>query len=203
MVMVAEIEQKALSCYTLQLPDKGMTETEFFNFCEANPELRIERDSAGKIFIMAPLHTESGRKESLLNYLVSAWNHRTGLGYVFSSSAGFTLPNGAMRSPDVAWITKERYDQVSREERHAFAHICPDFVIELRSGSDTLKALQAKMEEWRSNGCRLSFLIDPFEAQAYVYRQGVETAMQVPFDVVLSGEEVLPGFELALRLLQD
>ena len=201
--MTAEITSEALSYYTLQLPGEGMTEVEFFNFCAANNELRIERDSEGKIFIMAPLHTESGRQESTLIGQVYVWNHQMCLGEVFSSSAGFTLPNGAMRSPDVAWISKARYAQVSKEERQTFAHICPDFVIELRSDSDTLKALQAKMEEWRRAGCRLGFLIDPFEEQAYIYRQGKEAPEQVGFDIALSGEEVLPGFELDLGSLKD
>ena len=201
--MTAEITHEALKHFKLQLPAEGMSEEKFLRFCEMNDEVRIERDSNGTIFIMAPLHTESGGKEADLIAQVYNWNHKTRLGRVFSSSAGFTLPNGAMRSPDVSWISKERYDRMPKEEWHRFAHICPDFVIELRSGSDTLKGLQKKMEEWRSNGCRLGFLIDPFEEQAYIYRQGAEGTEAVSFDATLSGEDVLPGFELELSLLKD
>lgn len=201
--MIAQIEKEALQHFKLKLPDNGMSEAEFLAFCEANDELRIERDSKGVIYIMAPLHTESGRKESILNYLVSAWNYQTKLGEVFSSSAGFTLANNAMRSPDVSWISKQRYAQLPKEERMQFAHICPDFVIELRSDSDTLKSLKTKMEEWRSNGCRLGFLIDPFSERAYIYREGTELVEEKDFNAKLSGEDVLPEFELDLGVLKD
>jgi Uma2 family endonuclease len=148
---------------------------------------------------MPPIGAISGNRESDLNGFVWLWNRQTKLGKVFSSSTIFTLPNGAKRSPDVAWIAKERWDALPLEEQEKFAKICPDFVIELRSRTDSLTQLQAKMEEYLANGVRLGWLIDPMSQQVAIYRpnQAVEI---ISLPTTLSGENVLPEFTLELPL---
>ena len=146
---------------------------------------------------MAPTGGETGIKNSRLNAKVEFWNEKENKGYVFDSNTGFTLPNGAMRMPDVAWIPKEKWDILPVDDRESFAHICPDFVIELISKSDIIKRTMEKMEEWIENGCRLGWLIDPGTRTTYIYKPKME-ATQIPFSETLSGEDVLVGFELKL-----
>jgi Uma2 family endonuclease len=179
------------------------TDDELFEFCAANKELRIERDENGQIIIMPPTGTTSGKHNFKVNALFGRWAlAHEDLGYGFDSSTGFRLPSGAMRSPDLAWIKKERWDLLSPEEQEKFAPLTPDFVIEVRSRSDSLKELQNKMQEWGRNGCRLAWLIDPVEEKAYVYTPQGLTKKAESFAEILSGEEVLPGFELDLSLLK-
>ncbi len=121
---------------------------------------------------------------------------------MFESSAGFTLPNGAMRSPDAAFITQERWEAVSAEDRKGFAPICPDFVVELMSHSDTLKTLQDKMHKWIDNGCRLAWLINPKQHSVYIYRADGDVRVVESLEATLSGENVLPGFTLDLREIE-
>ena len=148
---------------------------------------------------MPPVGAISGNREADLNADLVIWNRQTKLGKVFSSSTIFTLPNSAKRSPDVAWIAKERWDALPLEEQEKFAKICPDFVIELRSRTDSLTQLQAKMEEYLANGVRLGWLIDPMSQQVAIYRpnQAVEI---ISLPTTLSGENVLPEFTLELPL---
>lgn len=178
----------------------GMTEEQFFNFCAKNPDQPMERDKYGNILIMAPIHFDSGANESIAHGELYLWNRQSKLGKVFSPSTGFTLPNGAVRSPDAAWISTEQIAALPENEKQTFAHICPDFVLEIRSKSDPLKPLQEKMEEFIENGAKLGFLIDPYERQAFVYRGDGSVATVADFNAVLSGEDIMPGFELSLQL---
>ena len=175
----------------------NLTEEQFFKFCVENKELRIERDKNKTIIIMAPTGGETGNSNIKLGTKVEVWNEKDNLGYCFDSNTGFTLPNKAMRSPDVSWIPKEKWDILPVDDRESFAHICPDFVIELISKSDIIKRTMEKMEEWIENGCRLGWLIDPGTRTTYIYKQKME-ATQIPFNETLSGEDVLVGFELKL-----
>ena len=181
-------------------PDR-MTEKEFVEFCLQNPDLNIERESDGTTFLMSPIHFLSSRHEARLQRAVMAWNEATDLGEVFTSSAGFTLNNKAVRSPDVSWISHERINALPIEEYERFAHIAPDFVAEMRSHSDSIRRLKNKMQEYIDCGCRLAFLIDPVQRKAWVYRPGKEI-YEAAFSENLSGYDVLPGFELDLNIFQ-
>ncbi|MDJ0844100.1 MAG: Uma2 family endonuclease [Crocosphaera sp.] len=174
-----------------------LTSEEFYQLCQVNPELPLELSRNGELIIMSPVGGETGNKEADLNFQVSLWNHQTQLGLVFSSSTVFDLPNGGNRSPDVAWITKERWDSLTPRQKQKFPPICPDFVIELRSPSDRLQPLQEKMLEYLDTGLRLGWLINLQDRAVEIYRpqQPTET-LSLP--VSLSGEDVLPGFTLLL-----
>lgn len=178
-------------------PIINLTDDEFYEFCQHNSDLRIERTATGALVVMPPTGGESGHRNADLTTDVNLWNRQTELGVVFDSSTVFKLPNGANRSPDVAWITNERWNALSVEQQKKFPPIAPDFVIELRSETDTLKDLQEKMREYMGNGVRLGWLIDPQIRQVSIYRpdQPAET-LQSP--TTLSGEAVLPKFVLDL-----
>lgn len=183
-------------------PETQFSDDELFLFCVANKELRIERDENGQIIIMPPTGSLSSSHNMTVASLLWIWNNRVKTGVAFDSSGGFRLPNGAMRAPDAAWIQKSRWDLLSREEQEKFAPLTPDFVIEVRSLSDSLAELHRKMQEWINNGCRLAWLIDPVEEKAYVYTTQGPTKTLQSFNEKLSGENVLPGFELDLSLLK-
>jgi len=174
-----------------------MTEDEFLDFCMRNDEARIERDSSGEIIIMPPAFSETGAQNSELAFQFETWARTDGRGKTFDSSAGFTLPNGAVRSPDLSWIRHERWNALSEEARDGFAHICPDFVVELRSKTDRLSTLAAKMHEYAANGAELGWLIDPIEKKVYVYRPDREVE-EIDNPSELSGEPLLAGFVLDL-----
>lgn len=175
-----------------------LTDEEFFAFCVANKELRIERNSNREMIIMPPSGSEAGAYDVSLGSEIHIWNRKTKSGKVFGSSAGFTLPNDAVRSPDVAWISRERWEQVPEADRKKFAHICPDFVAEIKSPSDSVQDLQKKMREWMANGCRLGWLIDPDASQAYVYTADDANPPAQPFGRI-TGLDVLPGLEVDLN----
>jgi Uma2 family endonuclease len=183
----------------LNLKTVNLSDEQFYQLCHDNDEWRLEQTAQGGLIIMPPVGAISGNRESDLNADLVIWNRHTKLGKVFSSSTIFTLPNGAKRSPDVAWIAKERWDALPLKEQEKFAKICPDFVIELRSRTDSLTQLQAKMEEYLANGVRLGWLIDPMSQQVAIYRpnQAVEI---ISLPATLSGENVLPEFTLELPL---
>ena len=183
----------------LNLKTVNLSDEQFYQLCHNNDEWRLEQTAQGELIIMPPIGAISGNRESDLNADLVIWNRQTKLGKVFSSSTIFTLPNGAKRSPDVAWIAKERWDALPLKEQEKFAKICPDFVIELRSRTDSLTQLQAKMEEYLANGVRLGWLIDPMSQQVAIYRpnQAVEI---ISLPTTLSGENVLPEFTLELPL---
>lgn len=180
-----------------------MTEDEFFEFCQQNKELNIERDADQNIIIISPTGTESGFYNGNIYTQLALWNRQTKLGVTFESSAGFLLPNGAVRSPDAAWIPKEQYFSFDKKSRQKFIPYCPDFIIELKSPSDNLKDLQKKMEEWVANGTRLGWLIDPETQTSYIYHQDSSQEILQGFYRSLSGENVLPGFVLDLKELLE
>ena len=182
---------------TLQFNDDG-----FFDFCQANPELKFERTKHGEIIIMALTGGRTGAKNMALSAQLWLWNNQHQAGIAFDSSTGFRLPNGAIRSPDAAWIAKERWEALSQGQQEKFPPLCPDFVVELKSEPDPLKAAQEKMGEWLENGCRLGWLLDPQGQKAYVCRPGLAVAEREGFTHPLSGEDVLPGFSLDLALLK-
>jgi Uma2 family endonuclease len=170
-----------------------VTHEEFEKLCQDNPDLRLELTKDGQLITMAPAGWESSKRNSKLNSRVDIWNEQTLSGEVFDSSGGFTLPNGAVRSPDVTWIEKSKLEGISPDI--AFPEVVPDFAIELRSKTDSLKTLREKMEEYRSNGVRLGLLIDPKNKQVEIYRLGQEPEIcESPTSIDCS--EVMPGFIL-------
>uniref|UniRef100_B8HTU0 Putative restriction endonuclease domain-containing protein n=1 Tax=Cyanothece sp. (strain PCC 7425 / ATCC 29141) TaxID=395961 RepID=B8HTU0_CYAP4 len=183
---------------TLTLDPVGiLTDEAFYQLCQVNPDLKLERSAKGELIIMPPTGGESGRRNAEITIDLGIWNRQTGLGYTFDSSTCFKLPNGAERSPDAAWVERSRWEALSPEEREKFPPLAPDFVTELRSATDNLSTLRAKMQEYRENGVRLGWLINPQDQQVEIYRleQDTET-LQSPQQ--LSGESVLPGFVLDL-----
>jgi len=189
----------AASPMTLKFrPGLRLSDRAFWEFCRANPDMRLERTSEGELEIMAPAGSDSGRRNASLTSQLWNWNHATGMGEAFDSSSGFTLPNTAVRAPDASWVAKDRWDALTHDERERFAPICPDFVIELSSQTDEAEHLRAKMREYFAQGARLGWLIDPKAATVEIYRPGrqVET---LTWPATLSGEDVLPGFVLDLK----
>lgn len=174
-----------------------MTVPEFYEFCQANPELRIERSAAGEVFIMSPAFSDTGNRNFNLAVQFGVWAEKDGTGIGFDSSAGFTLPNGATRAPDVAWIKTDRWNLLTDSEKASFAPLCPDFVIELRSASDSLISLQAKLQEYMKNGAILGWLIDRKQRQVHVYRPN-QTPQILENPEAVSGEPELPGFVLKM-----
>lgn len=174
-----------------------MTDEQFYEFCLANRDLRIERTAKGEVIIMPPAFSDTGNRNSKITAQLEVWAEQDGTGEVFDSSAGFTLPNGATRSPDASWIRSERWNALTDEQKASFAPICPDFVIELRSSSDTLSGLQAKMQEYIENGAVLGFLIDRKNTTVHVYRLGqAPEVLEKPETV--NGDPELPGFVLRM-----
>ena len=180
-----------------KMPNGGMTDEQFYQFCLLNPELRIERTVDKYIIVMPPTNSDTGRKNFDLNTEFGIWNKLAKLGQGFDSSTGFKLPNGAERSPDLAWITNERWAAVSEKDRKRFAPVCPDFIVEIRSGDQNMTALKEKMEEYIANGCRLGWLIDPQLRETHVYFENGDVRT-MPFDELLNGGEVLPGFAIRM-----
>jgi len=171
---------------------KAMSEDEFFQFCQLNDTLEFEKDSHGNIVIMSPTSLSTASLNFRIGGVLFNWHERIGLGEFFDSSSGFTLPNGAVRSPDISWIGSGKLAQLNEEERERFAHICPDFVIEIRSKSDSKQYLLDKMKEYVENGTRLGWMIDRFDRKVHVFREDGSVTIE-NFDAVLSGENVLPG----------
>ncbi len=177
----------------------GFTDDEFYQFCLDNPDLKFERDAQKSIVIISNTGGKAGNYNAEILAEVGLWNRIEKKGMCFDSSTTFRLPNGAVRSPDVAWIKMERWHSLSDKEREQFPPLCPDFLIEIKSSSDTLGAQKAKMDEWVANGCRLAWLINPEEELTYVYSDGkVES---IPFKESLSGKEIVKGFEIKLSMI--
>jgi Uma2 family endonuclease len=174
-----------------------LTHEQFYQLCMDNKDVAMERSPAGELIIMPPVGGESGIGEADSIGPLWVWNSQTKLGKVFSSSAVFKLPGGGDRSPDAAWIQQDRWDALSPDEKKKFPPLCPDFVIELRSESDRLKPLQAKMLEYLDSGLRLGWLINPQDQRVEIYRAG-QAVEVIQLPVTLSGENVLPGFFLKI-----
>lgn len=181
---------------------RHMTDDEFFYFCQENPDYKFERDATGNFKRMAQTGGETSERNSELNAELVIWNRIAKGGYCYDSSGGFRLPNGAVRGPDAAWVTNERRNALTLEQRKKFPPLCPDFVVELMSESDMIKETDAKMREYMDNGCRLGWLIDPRTEETRVYRTDGSVNVIYGFDTVLSGEGVLPGFAFDLGLLR-
>ena len=175
-----------------------MTDDQFFDFCQLNRDVQIERSAKGELVFMSPTGSESDERNFNLIGQLWAWTKQDGTGVGFGSSGGFTLPSGAVRSPDAAWINKTNWEKIAPELRKKFAPICPEFVIELRSETDSLQVLQDKMTEYIENGTKLGWLIDPQQKKVYIYRDNT-TYEELDNPATLSGENVLPGFVLELK----
>lgn len=182
---------------------RDMTDEEFFQFCMDNKNVRIERDKDRNIIIMPPVNFDSGNYESEFIGEVRNWNKKFGNGKTPSSSTGFSLPNGAVRSPDASWVSPERLSKMPTSEKSKFAAIVPDFIVEVRSKSDRLNPLKDKMLEWIENGVRLAWLIDPKTEMTYIYRENGSIEILEGFDRTLTGEDVMEGFEFDMTMLRD
>ncbi|MBG1244502.1 Uma2 family endonuclease [Nostoc sp. NZL] len=182
----------------LQLqPAIALTEDQFYEFCQLNHDFRIERNAVGELVIMSLTDAETSQRNFEIIGQLGIWTKQDGTGVGFGSSGGFTLPNGAVRSPDAAWIKRDRWEAIPAELRKKFAPICPDFVIELRSQSDRLQILQDKMQEYIDNGTQLGWLIDRKQRQVFIYRPNIAVEV-LDNPKTLYGEPLLPGFVLDL-----
>jgi Uma2 family endonuclease len=177
-----------------------LTDDQFYQLCQGNPNIKLERNALGELLIMPPTGGETGKRNATLISRFIVWNEQAQLGEVFDSSTCFKLPNGADRSPDVSWVRQDRWDALTPAEKEKFPPIAPDFVLELMSPSDSLKATQAKMQEYIDNGVTLGWLINRQNRTVEVYRLGQSVEiLQLP--VMLSGEETLLGFRLNLNFV--
>ncbi len=179
-------------------PALELSEDQFFELCQINHDLRIERNAAGDLLIMPPEGWETGTRDARITAQLVLWAEQDGTGVATGSAPGFRLPNGAVRAPDAAWLSRSRVESIPADQRQRFLPACPDFVLELRSPSDRLRDLQDKMQEYLANGARLGWLLDPGPRRVYVYRPGVPVE-RLDNPATVSGDPVLPGFVLDLR----
>jgi Uma2 family endonuclease len=187
-----------MNAYTINLNVISKIDDEkFYQLCRHNPELNLERNQKGEIIIVSPTGGETGNYNAELNADFVVWNRRKKLGKIFDSSTCFKLPKGSNRSPDVAYIKNERWDELTEEEKTKFSPIAPDFVLELMSKTDSLKNTQDKMEEYMDNGVKLGWLINPEKKQVEIYRQGQKKEV-LDYPQTISGEDILPEFTLDL-----
>lgn len=180
----------------------GLSDDEFFRFCQENDSVRVERTATHEIVIMPPAGNESSRSSGSVYFQLTLWAQQTGSGYTFESSAGFSLPDGSVLSPNASWMNTSAWESLTDEQRQKFSPVCPDFVVEVKSPSDRIKTLQAKMEQWLANGAKLGFLLHVEAETAYLYRPGQPVEIIQGFLTELSGEPILPGFRLNLRKLR-
>ncbi len=188
-----------MTAYTINLdPIVKLTREQFYELCAANPELKLERNANGELVIMSPTGGETGTWNSDITIDLGIWNRQTATGKTFDSSTGFSLPRGSDRSPDAAWIPIEKWNALTTAQRKKFLPLCPDFVIELLSPTDSWIKGLAKMQEYQDNGGRLGWLIDPESKRVAIFRLGQPIEiLEAP--VSLSGEDVLLGFVLNLE----
>ncbi len=190
-----------MNTYTLKLEPLFQLDSEkFYQFCRQNPDVKLERNAQGEIIIVSPTGGETGKRNFNLALKIGNWNEQAKLGVCFDSSTCFRLPNGAERSPDVSWVKQARWDELTPEEKTKFPPLAPDFVLELMSPSDRLKDTQEKIQEYSSNGVKLGWLINPKQRQVEIYRLGEEKEV-LDNPPSLSGENVLPGFVLDLKIV--
>ena len=178
-------------------PVLSLTDDQLYEFSQINRDLRIERNARGELIIMPPTGGDTSQRNAEIIVQLGSWAKRNGEGVTFDSSGGFRLSSGAMRSPDAAWVKRTRLDALSAEERQKFIPLCPEFVIELRSPTDSLSVLQEKMQEYLDNGAQLAWLIDPEQRRLYVYRPG-EPVQELERPEKISGDPLLSGFDLDL-----
>jgi len=184
----------------LNIQAANLSDEQFLQLCQENPELRIEMNAKGELVIMPPTGMMTGVRNSRFNARLVGWSDQDGSGLAFDSSTMFTLPNGAKRSPDASWIKKERWEALTKEQQEGIGPFCPDFVVEIRSPSDRLPMLQEKMQEYIDNGARLGWLIDPLDKRVYIYRPSQAMTALDNLET-LSGDPELPGFLLHVREL--
>lgn len=182
---------------TLQLTIQ-LTDEQFFQLCQNNRDLRFERTEAGELIIMPPTGSDTGRRCIKIAAQLENWSSQNNLGVAFGSSTGFKLPNGADRSPDASWVKRERWEALTPEQQEIFAPLCPDFVVELRSPSDSLEKVRSKMQEYMENGATLGWLSNPKNKQVEIYRHNQDVEI-LESPTTLSGENLLPGFVLSLE----
>ncbi|MEA5503204.1 Uma2 family endonuclease [Halotia wernerae UHCC 0503] len=183
---------------TLTIPQSfKVSQEQFQELAQVNRDLRLEKTASGELIVMPPTGSDTGNRNLDIEGQLWLWNRQTKLGKAFNSSTGFHLPNGANRSPDAAWVKLERWQILTPQEREGFAPICPDLVVELRSPSDNIETLRAKMREYMENGAHLGWLIDRKSRKVEVYRLGQDVEI-LKNPTTLSGEDVLPGFVLDL-----
>jgi Uma2 family endonuclease len=183
---------------TITIPQTfKVSQEQFQQLAAVNRDLRLERTATGELIVMPPTGSETGNRNLDIEGQLWLWNRQTKLGKTFDSSSGFHLPNGADRSPDASWVKLERWQALTPEEREGFAPLCPDFIVELRSKSDSMETLEEKMWEYMSNGASLGWLIDRKNRKVKIYRQSREVEI-LDNPSTLSGEDVLTGFVLDL-----
>lgn len=186
----------------IEIPaQENMTEEEFFRFCAANKHIKIERDENKQILIMPPAGLESDGQSFSIGLELGKWNNLSRAGKCFGASAGFTLPDRSVRSPDASWVLKEKWEALPDNEKKVFAHLTPDFVAEIMSPSDNFLQLQEKMLKWIKNGVRLGWLIYPEKKLTYIYRADGTVSKVTGFNTILSGEDVLENFSFDLTKL--
>ncbi len=197
--MIQTAVADATSRLRLRLSSKlRLSDEELFELCRLNSDVRIERSAKGDLEIMPPVGGEGSHRNSELIFALVGWTKRDRTGLVFDSSGGFILPDGAKRSPDAAWVLGSRLAGLDPSAKKKFLPLCPDFVVELRSPSDGLSALQSKMQQYLDNGARLGWLIDADQRRVYVYRPGKPVA-ELSETGTISADPELPGFLLDLR----
>src|SRR5256714_4753370 len=179
-------------------PVIDLTDDQLYEFSQLNRDLRSERNVQGELIIMPPTGGETGERNAEITMQLRLWAKRDGTGATFDSSTGFRLPNGAVRSPDASWIEQSRLASLSAEQKKRFIPLCPDFVIELRSATDSLNILQDKMQEYLDNGAQLGWLIDPEQRRVYIYHVNAQVE-ELESPEKISGDPLLPGFVLDLR----
>lgn len=187
-----------MTVLTINMKQFVATSDEFFDLCQANPTLQMERTAAGEVIVMSPAGSKISARNAGITGQLWQWNEERELGITFDSSGGFHLPNGADRSPDAAWILAERWNALTPRQQQKFAPICPDFVVELRSSSDSMADLRNKLQEFIDNGARLGWLIDPETHTVEIYEPGEEVEILYNPDRV-AGDPVLPGFLLNMK----
>jgi Uma2 family endonuclease len=197
---ISQVEPAALLVHLR--PVIELTEDQFFDFCQINQELRIERTAEGDLVIMPPEGGEKGNRSAVLGSFLTQWALQDGTGVTFGSSTGFILPNSAMRAPDAAWVRRSRLATLTADQKQKFLPLCPDFVAEIRSTTDRLNSLQDKMQEYLDNGVQLGWLIDPPSRVVYVYRP-TRAVERLGHPATLTGDAVLPGFSLDLHLIWE
>jgi Uma2 family endonuclease len=176
---------------------RRLTRADFRVFCEANPDFRVELSPEGELIVMAPVYSRGSAQNAALALQVGAWALRDGTGVAFDATGGFDLPDGSNRSPDASWVLKSRIQALRPEQREGFLELCPDFVVELRSPSDRLPMLRAKMQEYMTCGAKLGWLIDPLKRRVWVYRPGMEVE-KLDEPLTLTAGDLMPGFVLDL-----
>ena len=202
-MMIKAIPQVEPSALLVHLrPVIELTEDQFFEFCQINQELRIERTAEGDLLIMPPEGGETGNRSAILVTFLTQWAWQDGTGVTFGSSTGFILPNGAMRAPDAAWVRRSRLTALTADQKQKFLPLCPDVVVEIRSPSDRLNNLQEKMQEYLDTGAQLGWLIDPPSRTVYVYRPN-RPVERLEHPATIAGDPVLPGFSLDLQSIWE